>query len=228
MSLELLDLSGGEDGTHYGGQDNRHKFTGGIPSEWGALTNLKELKMPNSGLDGKRSAPILSGFAFSLTLHLLAGELPKQLPTSLEVLTFGEYSDDTSEFTGGIHPNKFTGGIPFEWGALTNLKSLKIVACGLDGKPLSIRTERFDFADIFYLSVTWCACTGELPLEIIRMKAKGVTVKLAGNTGFTLPSNIGELGDDITQLDLSNCSLTGLLSIRTEHLHLFCDNSSFR
>ena len=64
------------------------------------------------------------------------------------------------------------------------------------------------------------ACTGELPLEIIRMKAKGVTVELAGNTGFTLPSNIGELGDDITQLDLSNCPLTGPLSIRSERLNL--------
>ena len=50
---------------------------------------------------------------------------------------------------------------------------------------------------------------GELPLEIIRMKAKGVTVRLSGNTGFTLPSNIGELSDDIKKLDLSNCSLTG-------------------
>ena len=74
------------------------------------------------------SAPVLSAFAFALTLHLLAGELPKQLPTSLEVLTLGEYSYNT---------NKFTGGIPPEWGALTNLKSLKIVACGLDGKPLA-------------------------------------------------------------------------------------------
>ena len=27
--------------------------------------------------------------------------------------------------------------------------------------------------------------------------------------GFTLPSNIGELRDDITELDLSSCSLTG-------------------
>ena len=53
--------------------------------------------------------------------------------------------------------------------------------------------------------------TGELPLEIIRMKAKGCEVELVGNDpGFTLPSNIGELGDDITQLDLSNCSLQGL------------------
>ena len=52
--------------------------------------------------------------------------------------------------------------------------------------------------------------TGELPLELIRMKAKGCTVELSENEpGFTLPSNIGELGDDITELDLSYCSLHG-------------------
>ena len=51
---------------------------------------------------------------------------------------------------------------------------------------------------------------GELPLELIRMKAKGCEVKLNSNQpGFTLPSNIGELGDDITELDLSGCSLRG-------------------
>ena len=55
------------------------------------------------------------------------------LPTSLEVLNFGERYDNI---------NKFTGGIPSEWGALTNLKSLKMAACGLDGKSLSTRTER--------------------------------------------------------------------------------------
>ena len=59
--------------------------------------------------------------------------------------------------------------------------------------------------------------TGELPLEIIRMKAKRV-VGLEGNMGFTLPSNIGELGDDITNLDLSSCSLTGRLSTRAERV----------
>ena len=44
------------------------------------------------------------------------------------------------------------------------------------------------------------------------MKAKGCVVRLDGNKGFTLPSNIGELGDDITKLDLSNCSLQGKFS----------------
>ena len=52
---------------------------------------------------------------------------------------------------------------------------------------------------------------GELPLELIRMKAKGCDVYLNGNKGFTLPSNIGELGDDITELNLYNCSLQGAL-----------------
>ena len=41
------------------------------------------------------------------------------------------------------------------------------------------------------------------------MKAKGCKVDLSNNEGFTLPSNIGELGDDITELDLSKWSLQG-------------------
>ena len=51
---------------------------------------------------------------------------------------------------------------------------------------------------------------GELPLELIRMKVKGCKMSLDHNDpGFTLPSNIGELGGDVTTLDLSNCSLRG-------------------
>ena len=52
---------------------------------------------------------------------------------------------------------------------------------------------------------------GELPLEIIRMKVKCI-IPLLGldvNKGFTLPANIGELGDDITELNLRSCSLKG-------------------
>ena len=56
--------------------------------------------------------------------------------------------------------------------------------------------------------------TGELPLALIRMKAKGCNVELYGNTGFTLPSLIGELGDDITKLNLSECSLQGSILCR--------------
>ena len=43
-SLEKLDLSGS--------YHDRHKFTGGIPTEWGSLTNLKELNVARCGLSG--------------------------------------------------------------------------------------------------------------------------------------------------------------------------------
>ena len=43
------------------------------------------------------------------------------------------------------------------------------------------------------------------------MQVEGCPVELSDNIGFPLPSNIGELGDDITTLDLSSCSLQGAL-----------------
>ena len=49
------------------------------------------------------------------------------MPTSLEVLNLGDDCQNT---------NKFTGGIPAEWGSMINLKELKLVACGLDGASL--------------------------------------------------------------------------------------------
>ena len=46
------------------------------------------------------------------------GPLPT-MPPSVEVLD--------------VSHNKFTGGIPSEWGSLTNLKSLRMVQCGIGG-----------------------------------------------------------------------------------------------
>ena len=51
VSLEVLNLSGAG--------RKPHKFTGGIPSEWSSMTNLKELSMANCGLDGE-------GYIFAL------------------------------------------------------------------------------------------------------------------------------------------------------------------
>ena len=44
-SLEKLIL-----GNFFG--DSHNKFTGGIPTEWSSLTNLKELNMAQCGLSG--------------------------------------------------------------------------------------------------------------------------------------------------------------------------------
>ena len=45
------------------------------------------------------------------------------------------------------------------------------------------------------------------------------TVQLKYNAGLTLPSNIGELGDSVTKIDLSNHNLRGELSTRTERFN---------
>ena len=70
----------------------------------------------------------------------ITGPLPKVLPTSLEIL----------DISGGLLVrHKFTGGIPPEWGALTNLKQLNMARCGLDGAFGSTRTERLILALTF-------------------------------------------------------------------------------
>jgi Leucine-rich repeat (LRR) protein len=46
---------------------------------------------------------------------------------------------------------------------------------------------------------------------------------LKGNAGLVLPSNIGELGDSVTEIDLNNHNLRGELSIRTERFGFLFD-----
>ena len=122
------------------------------------------------------------------------------MPVSLETLDLsGGY---------GAAEHKFTGGIPAEWCSMTNLKELKMARCGLDGESACAGMPRRSEVTSRLCEL----CAGELPLALIRMKAKGCNVSLGGNKGFTLPCNIGELGDDITKLDLSTCSLQGKFS----------------
>ena len=107
--------------------------TGPIPVELFDLINLKELRLSHNKLTGKRSAPCTERFERRdcIRRFVCAGPLPKVLPTSLEILNLAGY---------GRTPHKFTGGIPSEWGALTNLKELNMDNCSLDGKLLSTRS----------------------------------------------------------------------------------------
>ena len=54
-------------------------------------------------------------------------------------------------------------------------------------------------------------CTGPIPVELLRWKfVEGRTIELQGNAGLELPSNIGELGDSVTKIDLSRHRLRGV------------------
>ena len=122
-------------------------FAGELPKELGQLTNLTifdisdnvlyeknedgdddyDRPIPGTGFTGElyASCYIIQRTWFHMHVITCTGPLPKLLPVSLEVLIFGVSSGNT---------NKFTGGIPSEWGALTNLKELRMEFCGLDGK----------------------------------------------------------------------------------------------
>ena len=55
------------------------------------------------------------------------------MPPSLEKLILG------NPF---VNNNKFSGGIPTEWGSLTKLKELNMARCGLDGGSWSLQIYR--------------------------------------------------------------------------------------
>ena len=102
-SIETLDLSG-------------NKFTDGIPSEWGLLTKLKNLKVFDCGLDGACVFRDVHKYRHRSNITFSrAGPLPKLMPSSLETL----------ELSGSLmSPHKFTGGIPAEWGSRPRAKAI--------------------------------------------------------------------------------------------------------
>jgi len=77
----------------------------------------------------------------------------------------------------------------------------------LDGP---IPGELGDVTTLLKLDLTGNKLSGELPLYVIQLKAKGCDMKLYGNDpGFFLPKDLSALDDSISQLDLSRCSLHG-------------------
>jgi hypothetical protein len=51
--------------------------------------------------------------------------------------------------------------------------------------------------------------SGAIPVHLLRMKAQGKTISLPN--GLTLPDNIGDLGEDVTNLNLSGIGLIGMV-----------------
>ena len=54
-------------------------------------------------------------------------------------------------------------------------------------------------------------CTGPIPVELLSWKfVEGRKIDLQRNAGLELPSNIGELGDSVTEIDLREHGLRGV------------------
>jgi hypothetical protein len=89
---------------------------------------------------------------------------------------------------------------------------LSIIYCGVGFEIVAIFCLTYLFAhlliEVHHASLL--VLTGELPVGVIKMKVQGAKVILSDNIGLTLPANIDELGD-VKELDLRDCSLTGMV-----------------
>ena len=91
-----------------------------MPASIGNLTKLTQLRLSGNSLSGAWYDQTYPNENETVLTIACTGALPKMMPPSLEVLSMRK-------------AGKFTGGIPSEWGSLTNLKKLNLSKCGLDG-----------------------------------------------------------------------------------------------
>ena len=126
--------------------------------------------------------------------------MPKELPVSLEVLNFGE---------DWRNNNKFTSGIPSEWGALTNLKCLYFSHNQLEG-TIPAALERLTALQVFLMRCN--KLEGTLPnfakLPLLRnvwFDSQASAAKLSGSL-----ASLGALRN-LTFLQASNNAFEGAL-----------------
>ena len=104
--------------------------------------------------------------------------------------------------------NKLGGTITPDIAAFTKLTKLGLSHMGLEGASLGLPSVTARRSE---LRVACIARAGPIPVELLRWKfVEGRTVELKDNEGLELPSNIGELSDGVTSIDLSKHNLRGL------------------
>jgi Leucine-rich repeat (LRR) protein len=109
-----------------------------------------------------------------------------------------------------LYQNRLEGEIPACIGELTVLRKLNVHSNWFNG---AIPASLSNLSKLESMNLAQNELTGEFPLSLVRHKAKGCSMYLAKNTGFTLPENIGDLGGEFAVLNLSECSITGAIPI---------------
>ena len=200
-----------------------NSFSGSLPKEFGALSNLCELQLNSNQFTGP--LPVELGNLTSLTnLELQGNSFTGPLPLELGKLAqLSHLHLQHNSFSGTLPPelaklsqlvtldlqhNRFSGAIPVDLCSLAHLSVLSLNNNRFTGAvPHAVA----DLANLAHLDLEENELGGELPLSVIRMKVAGLSVTLDHNAGFTLPLNIGELGDSVVRLNLRACSLMGAL-----------------
>ena len=156
-------------------------LSGTIPSELGALTNLKELSLAGNELRG--AIPLELGNLTNLEwLFLGDNQLSGTIPSELSNLINLEWLN--------LWGNQLSGTIPSELGNLTNLTSLDLSGNELGG---TIPSELSNLAHLTSLDLSGNELGGTIPPELNNLTHL-IDLQLGGNRlRGTIPPELGKL-----------------------------------
>lgn len=190
LQLEELDLSDCQ-------------LEGTIPLSLGMLENLTCLDLENNQFTGELPLCIIKMKAQGCDINLernTSCDIQNSgltLPSNIGCGTLGNIKELD------LQSCSLSGTIPASLGLLIHLEELFLNDNNLTGLiPPSLGA----LDKLAWLVLSNNQLSGELPLSIINKRSQNVKVDLSGNSGFSLPENIGAMGH-ITELDLSGYSL---------------------
>ncbi|CAB9497232.1 LRR receptor-like serine threonine-protein kinase [Seminavis robusta] len=197
-----------------------NQITGQIPSEIGFLTDLDYLNLGGNAISG--SVPTSIGQTNLTRLLLEYNELSGSLPSELGLLSFLQRMDLAfNQITGPLSSelgsfksirrldarNNNISGLPTELGLMTDLVYLMLRDNAIAG---TLPSEIGNLSNMEYLSLERNLINGAFPSTFNHSSAR--QFDLQDNRLTDIPTEIGNLGDDIEQLDLSNNMIATLPS----------------
>ncbi|KAF7822595.1 putative LRR receptor-like serine/threonine-protein kinase [Senna tora] len=195
-------------------------ISGVLPTEFGNLTELKQLDLSRNYLNG--SIPTSFKAIPLVNLSLLGNRISGSIPTEIaEIATLEELVLEDNQLEGALPPslgnlsnlrrlllsaNNFTGTIPETYGSLKNLTDFRI-----DGSTLSGSIPSFigNWTKIDILNMQGTGMAGPIPSTISNLTiiTELRISDLNGSTTMTFP-NLKDL-KSLERLILRNCLITG-------------------
>ena len=172
-----------------------NNLTGTIPSEYRDWRNIEYLDLSNNLLQGPLPDELIDGWSrlneLNLSSNLLAGRLPNSWYPSLEFLD--------------LDNNGFSGPIPESIGTLKNLRLLSLENNDFTSLPNSL----VDLQSLEELSIARNRLQGPIISELGSLPRLRSLLLSNNLLTSSIPTELGQLGQLVTVLDLSYNNLTG-------------------
>ena len=185
---------------------HNNDLAGGLPSELGNLTNLKELNLSLNDLTGEIPSE-LGGLVNLKELDLSGNDLTGEIPHDLAGLTNLEGLD--------LSDNQLSGEISPELARLPNLQRLYLFNNQLSGR---IPAQLAKLPNLLGLHLRDNRLSGEIPSELGNL-TKLRRLQLSGNQlSGQIPPELGNLTNLTVALDLSRNQLSGRIPLELSRL----------